>query len=378
MPNQRIGFLGGGQLAKMMAQSAQQLGFSVWVLDPDPLCPAHFVADNHIVAGFGDENGIRELASHCNICTYDLEHIDTNVISKLQAEGFSFAPSPEILSTIQDKGVQKEFLASRGIPMPKFQRYSHYQREAILAFGLPCVQKTCKGGYDGRGVLVLQTEKDLDNCFQHNFLLEEMVNIEKELGIIVARDKKGNIVSYPVTEMVFDPAANICDMILVPARIPEHIAREAQEIAISCVEAFQGVGVFGVELFLDTHGKVLYNEMAPRPHNSGHYTIEACITSQFEQHIRCITGLPMGAPDLRSPAIMFNLLGEVGYEGKPVIEGLEEALSLPGLSFHFYRKAITKPYRKMGHVTIIAPTVEEALQKALSIKPKIHIRSEVV
>jgi len=378
MHERRVGIIGGGQLGKMMAQAAQSLGFSVWVLDPYEACPASFVADHTIVGNFDDEEAIRTLASQCCITTYDIEHISVPAIKAVQAEGHSFAPSPDVLAIIQDKGLQKSFLAKHGIPMPRFTLHDTLTREAILSFGLPCVQKTRTGGYDGRGVHVIRSDQDLHKAFPDHFLLEELVLIDKELGIMVARNERGEVAVYPLTEMVFDPRANICDMIIAPARVPAGIEKEAREIAVACVEAFQGVGIFGVELFLDQEGRLLYNEIAPRPHNSGHYTIEACETSQFEQHIRAIFNLPLGSTRLVSPAVMFNLLGEPGYEGKPIIEGFEKSLAIPGLAFHFYRKPITRPFRKMGHITITAPTLEEALQRATSIKGHIRILSEVV
>lgn len=374
----RLGIIGGGQLGKMMAQVAQRLGFSVWVLDPYEKCPASFVADHTIVGSFHDEDAIRELARHCTLTTYDIEHISTEAIKKIENEGHRFAPSPDLLALIQDKGRQKEFLARCGIPMPRFALYDTLEREALRRFGFPSIQKARKGGYDGKGVLTIRGEEDLKGAFQENFLVEERVSIEKELGIMVARNQRGEVVTYPLTEMVFDERAHICDMVLAPARVSPQVEKEAREIAIACVEALQGVGIFGVELFLSTEGRLLYNEIAPRPHNSGHYTIEACETSQFEQHIRAVLNLPLGSPRLLAPAVMFNILGEVGYEGPAVVEGFEEALSIPGLAFHFYRKPVTKPFRKMGHVTITAQTVEEALEKARAIRSKIRIISEAV
>ncbi|MCX7883343.1 MAG: 5-(carboxyamino)imidazole ribonucleotide synthase [Brevinematales bacterium] len=378
MKDIRLGIIGGGQLGKMMAQVAQRMGLSVWVLDPYEACPASFVADHTIVGSFQDEKAIRDLASHCTVTTYDIEHISTEAIKKIEQEGHQFAPSPELLALIQDKGLQKDFLSRKGIPMPRFQLMDEIKREEIQRFGLPCVQKTRKGGYDGRGVHVIRGDKDFERAFPKDFLLEELVSIEKELGIMVARNREGSVVTYPLTEMVFDERANICDMVIAPARVPKEVEKQAQQIAIACVEALQGVGIFGVELFLSTDGRILYNEIAPRPHNSGHYTIEACETSQFEQHIRAVLNLPLGSPRLVSPAVMFNLLGEPGHEGSPIIEGFEEALSVPGLAFHFYRKPTTKPFRKMGHITITAPTLEEALDRAMSIRQKIRILSEDV
>ncbi len=374
----RVGILGGGQLAKMIAQEAQRMGIGIWVLDPHPACPASFVADHTIVGSLEDESGIRELARHCSIVTYDIEHVNTTAIQKLEGEGYQFAPSGSLLALIQDKGTQKNFFASHGIPMPRFKLCDSYNDNELKEFGFPLVQKARKGGYDGKGVQILRGPEDKHLAFQHNFLIEELVSIEKELGIMVARNSSGEIQTYPLTEMVFDPQANICDMVMAPAQVSPDIENQAKEIAIHCVESLNGVGVFGIELFLTSDGKIFYNEIAPRPHNSGHYTIEACETSQFEQHIRGILNLPLGSSRLLSSAVMFNLLGQPGYSGKPVIQGWEEAFKIPGLAIHIYRKSITKPYRKMGHITITAPTLEEALNLAQKIKPKIRVISEEI
>lgn len=378
MKENRLGIVGGGQLGKMMAQEAQRLGLSVWVLDPYENCPASYVADHTVVGSFQDVSAIRELASHCRVVTYDIEHISIEALKEVESEGHIFSPSPDILAMIQDKGIQKEFFSNHGIPMPRFILLDTFNREDMLNFGLPCVQKTRRGGYDGRGVHVIRSEADFEKAFMRDFLVEEMVPIEKELGIMVARNRRGEVAVYPLVEMVFDPRANICDMVIAPAKVSSEVQKKAKEIAVACVEALEGVGIFGVELFLSKDGQVLYNEIAPRPHNSGHYTIEACETSQFEQHIRAVLDLPLGSTRLLSPAVMFNLLGEVGHEGVPRIEGFEKALSIPGLAFHFYRKSVTKPFRKMGHVTITAPTREEALSHALSIRSHIRITAEEV
>lgn len=374
----RIGIIGGGQLGKMTAQAAQSLGFSVWILDPYESCPASFVADRTIVGEFSDGEAINELASQCSVTTYDIEHINTEAMTALQQKSCRFAPDPGLLALIQDKGKQKNFLRGRSIPMPEYLIFDHWDEAAIEKFGLPLVQKTCRGGYDGRGVHIIASRADYADAFKNDFLIERVVDIQKELGIMVARNHIGEIAVYPVAEMVFNAEANICDLAAAPARINSRLFERAQELAVACVEAFQGVGMFGIELFLDREDNILYNEIAPRPHNSGHYTIEACETSQFEQHIRAIMNLPLGSTRLLSPAAMFNLLGEKGYEGVPYIEGFEQAMAVPGLAFHFYRKAATRPFRKMGHVTITASTIDEALQRADTIKPFIRIITEAV
>lgn len=371
----KIGIIGGGQLGKMMTLEAKKMGFYVVVLDPTPRSPAGQVADEQIVAGFFDSERIEELVKGSDITTYDLEHIDVQTLKKLYDEGHRIHPSPYILEIIQDKFIQKEFLRKNGIPVPRYKLAKDLESDA-REFGFPVVQKARKGGYDGRGVFIIKNEEDLGNAIKGETYLEEFVEIEKELAVMVARNEKGEIACYPVVEMYFDEDANICDTVIAPARIEEKHSKIAREIATSVVEAFKGVGIFGIEMFLTKQGEILVNEIAPRPHNSGHYTIEACVTSQFEQHMRAIMNLPLGSTELLIPAVMVNLLGEEGHHGKPALIGLEEALAIKGLSLHFYGKKETRPYRKMGHFTVVDRDVEKALEKALKAKKILKVVSE--
>lgn len=371
----KIGIIGGGQLGKMMAQEAKKMGFTVVILDPTPGCPAASVSDAQIVADFYDEKKLEELVEKSDVATYDIEHIATEPLKRLQDKGYSILPSPYLLEVIQDKLAQKEILKKAGIPVARFTKIEQVNIDEFKKFGFPLVQKTRKGGYDGRGVAVIRSEEDMAKALYNDSYVEELVDIEKELAVMVARSTKGEIISYPVVEMTFDERANICDMVIAPARIEKDLEEKAMEIAKEVVKALDGVGVFGVEMFLDKKGKILVNEIAPRPHNSGHYTIEACATSQFEQHIRAICGLPLGSTKLLSPAVMVNLLGEEGYDGIPLVEGFEEALSIEGLYFHFYGKKITRPYRKMGHVTVIDDDVEKAIEKAKKAKNILKVKA---
>lgn len=373
----KIGIIGGGQLAKMMCMEAKKMGFYVVVLDPTPNSPAGQLADEEITASFFDSEKIQQLVKKVDVTTFDLENIDVQTLKRLHGEGHEILPSPFVLEIVQDKLLQKQFLKSKGLPVPKFKPVFNL-REDVREFGFPAVQKTRRGGYDGRGVFVLRNESDLQNALKGETYLEEFVEIEKELAVMVARNKKGDIGCYPVVEMYFDERVNICQTVIAPARITEKHAKLAREIAVAVVEAFDTAGIFGVEMFLTKAGEIIVNEVAPRPHNSGHYTIEACVTSQFEQHIRAILNLPLGSTKLLSPAVMVNVLGEVGHVGKPKIEGLEEALAIEGLSFHFYGKKETRPYRKMGHFTILDEDVERALQKALKAMRVLRVVSEEV
>ena len=358
-PLAKIGIIGGGQLGKMMTQKAKKMGFYVTVLDPTPNCPAGQVADKQIVRDFYDENKLRELVEESDITTYDIEHVNTKVLKEMANEGHKIYPSPYLLEIIQDKLKQKEILQKADIPVPRYKKVE--SPICLEKFGFPVVQKARKGGYDGRGVVVLKDKDDLKKAIKVKSFIEEFIDFEKELAVMVARNVEGEVKCYPVVEMVFDERANICDMVIAPARIEKEIEEQAKQIAIKSIKALDGVGIFGLEMFLTKNKKALVNEIAPRPHNSGHYTIEACLTCQFEQHIRAITGLPLGSTTLLSPAVMVNLLGEEGYEGKPIIEGLHKTLSIPELSFHFYGKAITRPFRKMGHITILDENLEKAI-----------------
>lgn len=372
----RLGIIGGGQLGKMLAQKAKQMGLHVTILDPTPNAPAGQVADEQILGDFKDADRLQALVALCEVTTYDLEHIDTSVLKTLREHGHQLLPTPALLEIIQDKFLQKEKLAQHGLPVPKYQLVKSPTREDFARFGFPLVQKARFGGYDGRGVVVLRNAKDFAQALPIESTIEQCVDLEKELAVMVARDLEGNVKSYPVVEMIFDRRGNLLDLLLAPARISPELAREAQTLACAAVDALQGVGVFGVELFLSRAGKLYVNEIAPRPHNSGHYTIEACATSQYEQHLRAIMGWPLGDTELLRPAAMLNLLGEPGCVGKPVVLGLNEALAIPGLSFHLYGKAETRPLRKMGHVTILGETVKEVLNKAQQAKAVLRITAE--
>jgi len=374
-PLMRLGIIGGGQLGKMTAQVAKRMGFYVTVLDPWPKCPAEHIADVQIVGDLYDADKLRELAMASDVMTYDVEHIDTQVLKDLQVQGHVIYPSPDLLEVIQDKYKQNQYFEKNSIPTPRFMAVDKLTPDYLAQTRFPIVQKARKGGYDGRGVVILHGMEDIENALKVPSVIEEFVDFTKELAIIIARSPSGETACYPVVEMMFDDRTNICDIVTAPARIDEATAKRAQQIALHAVESFAGVGVFGVEMFLTRAGEILVNEIAPRPHNSGHYTIEACITSQFEQLIRAISGLPLGATNLLKPVAMLNLLGEPEYSGSPRIEGLQKALAIPGVSFHLYGKEVTKPFRKMGHVTVIDDDLEQAIAKVYQVKDILKIKA---
>jgi 5-(carboxyamino)imidazole ribonucleotide synthase len=375
-PVARIGIIGGGQLGRMLVKAVKKLGCTAVVLDPTPGSPAGQVAGHQIVGDYHDPGRLRELAGACDVTTFDIEDIDTDVLLELEAEGHRIHPSPALLAEIQDKLRQKRLLVQAGIPTAEFVEAAEPSSEGLAAFGYPLVQKARRGGYDGRGVAILHTEAEADRLLPVPSLLERFVAAEKELAVIVARGRDGETRAFPVVEMVFRPEINILDTLLAPARIDPDTARAAQALGIRTVEALDGVGVFGIEMFLTAQEGLLVNEVAPRTHNSGHFTIEACITDQFEQHLRAITGLPLGATDLLMPAAMINLLGAEGHTGRPVIRGLAAALAVPGVSVHIYGKVATRPNRKMGHVTVLDADLEAAREKAERVSRVLEITGE--
>ena len=370
--NLKLGIIGGGQLGKIMSQKAKKMGFHVTILDPTTNCPAAQVSDRHIIGGFYDKDKLEKIVKETDVTTFELEHIDTSILKKLYDNGHRIHPSPYVMELIQNKYEQKKLLDEKGIPVPKYKNVNN--DEDLKSFGFPVIQKTKFGGYDGQGVQMLKSESDIVNSIKTESFIEELVDIDKELAVIVARSIEGEIRCYPVVEMLFDERVNICDSVMAPARISKEIEEKSIEICIKSIEVLGGVGIFGVELFLTKSGELLVNEIAPRPHNSGHYTVESCATSQFEQIIRAVTNLPLGSTKLISPSVMVNLLGEEGFEGEPFIEGIHDALEIPELSFHFYGKSFTKPFRKMGQSTVLDDDINKALEKAMKAKDILKIK----
>jgi 5-(carboxyamino)imidazole ribonucleotide synthase len=374
-PVARVGIVGGGQLARMMAAAAKRLGCTVTVLDPTPDAPAASLADRHIQADYFDAEALRRLVEASDVTTYDLENVGAETLQALTREGHRVVPDPALLALIQDKRRQKAAFREHGIPTADFALVEDPSPEAFADFGYPLVQKAGRGGYDGKGVAVLQGPQDWDRHLPVAGLVERFVQHRAELAVLVARGHDGDTRVYPVVEMVFLEGANVLDLLLAPARLDDTTAQRARDTARRAVEALGGVGVFGVELFWTVEGNILVNEISPRTHNSGHYTIEACDTDQFEQHLRAVIGLPLGDTRQHTPAALLNLLGEPGDSGTPRLEGLDESLAIDGVHVHWYGKATTKPYRKMGHVTVLDPILEQAAEKAQRVKGLLRIHA---
>ncbi len=374
----KIGIIGGGQLGKMMIQEAKKMGFYIMVLDPTENCPAHTLVDEHIVAEFNDKKAIRFLAENTDVVTYEFEHIDADILQTLETEGKKIYPTAKSLKVIQNNYTQKKLLLEHHLPTPAFCKVLS-EKDIIKAgedYGFPFMLKACTGGYDGKGNFVVETKESITQAYQAlgsgtlELMAEKFFPFIMEISVLACRGINGEIQVYPVAENLHKD--NILDETKVPANISQQTTQNAMDLAKKVMEVFEGVGMFCVEMFVDKQGNVSVNEVAPRPHNSGHYTIEACVTSQFEQHIRAITGLPLGSPALLKPVVMRNLLGEE-QSGKSCILGAEQALCIPGAFLHIYGKEESKPKRKMGHITVIADSVEEAAQKAQQAKNAVKI-----
>jgi 5-(carboxyamino)imidazole ribonucleotide synthase len=375
-PLARIGIIGGGQLGRMMVKAAKRLGCTCVVLDPTPNSPAGQVAGHQIVGDVHDPAKLRELVETTDVTTFDIEDIDSETLIELEREGRRIHPSPKVLAVIQDKLTQKRLMRDAGIPTADFVEVEGNLAEALVDFGYPLVQKARRGGYDGRGVAVMKTPDDFPRHLPVPSYAERFVEAEKEIAVLVACSEDRDTRCYPVVEMIFRPGENVLDLLLAPADLTEALAAATEEIAVRTVQALGGVGVFGVEMFLTADGRILVNEVAPRTHNSGHYTIESCMTDQFEQHLRAVIGLPLGATDLISPAAMINILGSPGHSGRPVINGMAAALAIPGACVHIYGKAATKPFRKMGHVTVLDADIAAARAKAERVRELLEITGE--
>jgi 5-(carboxyamino)imidazole ribonucleotide synthase len=370
-----LGIVGGGQLARMTIERASKLGLSTVVLDPDPECPAAGVADAHVGAAFDDPDGLRALVERSRVTTFDLESPDARVLARLERNGHRIFPSPTVLATIQDKFRQREFFAARGFPVPRFFRADAPTPADARQLGFPVVQKARRGGYDGRGVAILRDADDVRDLLPVPSLFEECVPIACEVAILVARGRDGETRAYPAVEMMFDPRLNLIDGLLFPARLDPATAAEAEDLATRAVQALEGVGMFAVELFVGPTGALWLNEIAPRPHNSGHVTIEAAVTCQFEQHVRAVTGMPLGDTSLVRPAAMVNLTGPAGAEGPPELPGLAAALAVPGARLHLYGKNRVRPGRKMGHVTVLDDDPVAALDRARLARRRLALRA---
>lgn len=367
----KIGILGGGQLGRMFIQEALKYDDEFYVLDPTADCSCAYIS-RFTQGDFNDYQTVIDFGKDKDVLTIEIEHINADALADLEAQGVRVVPSASIIKTIQQKILQKQFYAENHIPSPDFQII---QNKSEANFPLPFVQKLNTGGYDGKGVQVIRTEADLENLWDAPSVLESLVDIDKELSVIIAKNDRGDIKTFPVTEMVADPKLNLLDFNICPTQISNAVQQQIDEIAQKFISAAQSAGLFAIELFLDKEGKVWVNETAPRLHNSGHQSQEGNSNSQFEQFYRVVKNLPLADTDFCGFSGMLNLVGEDGFTGKVKYEGLEDVLQLPQTYIHLYGKTETKPGRKMGHINVLANTREELMQKLISIKAMVRVIS---
>ncbi|MFL6524542.1 MAG: 5-(carboxyamino)imidazole ribonucleotide synthase [Nitrososphaera sp.] len=375
-----VGIIGGGQLGNMISQEAKRMSLRVIVLDPTKECPASNIADEQIIADFKDQDAIIRLAQQSDVITYEIELANSSALKDLELRQYPVRPAPETLHIIQNKYRQKSFLRKHEIEVANFElvRSENHLYELCEKYGFPLMLKACENSYDGRGNFLVRSREHVVEALKYfsdsEVMLEEFVPFTKEISIMVARNPSGQVASFPVAENIHDNG--ILEMSKVPAGINQEIELRAIKMAEMTMRVLEGSGIFGIEMFVTRNEDVLLNEIAPRPHNSGHYTNEACSVSQFEQHLRAILDLPLIKPELLSPAVMVNILGRERLNGPYVIRGLKRALSVPGVKLYVYGKQTSKPGRKLGHITATARTVEEAASRATKARSGIELANE--
>jgi 5-(carboxyamino)imidazole ribonucleotide synthase len=366
-----IGILGGGQLGRMFIEEAARYDVQIDVIDPQSNASCAHLAHQFTVGDFKDYQTVLEWGQDKDIITIEIENVNLEALKVLETQGKKVYPQPAVLELIKDKGAQKQFYTANGIPTaPYFLIDNKAQLESSH---LPCMQKLRTGGYDGKGVLPLKSENDFQSAFDAPSVLESWVDFESEIAVIVARNANGEMKTFPAVDMEFNAEANLVEFLFTPSERSPEIIQSAEKIAIQVAEKMGIIGVLAVEMFVMKNGEVLVNEVAPRPHNSGHHTIECCYTSQYEQHLRAIMNWPLGDTGLIQPAVMVNLLGEKGSAGNVVYHGMEEILAMPGVFVHLYGKKTTSSFRKMGHVTILSDNLSHAKQTAREVMQKLRV-----
>ncbi|MBT8281068.1 MAG: 5-(carboxyamino)imidazole ribonucleotide synthase [Muriicola sp.] len=375
-----LGVLGGGQLGKMLLYETRKWDISTKVMDPSKDAPCRLACNEFVQGDLMDYQTVYKFGKNLDVLTIEIENVNIDALEQLEEEGVLVFPTPRELRLIQNKITQKLFYVDHDIPTADFSRFAYTSeiQESIRNGGLhlPIVWKSAQFGYDGQGVKIIREISDLKGLPNVECLAEELIPFKTELAVIVARSTKGKSVNYPVVEMEFHPEANQVEYVLCPARIEDKIAKKAIKTALKVSEELQHVGLLAVEMFLTKEDEVLVNEVAPRPHNSGHYSIEASYTNQFEQHLRCILGLPLGNTESKVAGVMVNLVGAEGHEGEVFYENIEQILALRGVTPHIYGKTLTRPFRKMGHVTIVNEDMQVARKIAAEVKQTIKVISK--
>lgn len=373
----KLGILGGGQLGKMMLYDTRKFDIQTYVLDPSADAPCRIACDKFVQGSLLDFDTVYNFGKQVDVLTFEIELVNVDALEKLEQEGVKVFPSAKTLRIIQNKGKQKQFYKDNNLPTSDFQLFKSLDslKSQFSNLTLPFVWKSTEFGYDGNGVKVIRKAEDLNGLPEGECISEQMVDFKNELAVIVARNPKGEIKTYPVVEMEFHPEANQVEYVICPARIDDKVAQKTRDLALKVSEKFQHVGLLAVEMFQTQDDEILINEVAPRPHNSGHYSIEASYTSQFEQHLRAILNLPLGNTDSKVAGVMVNLVGAEGFSGDVVYENIEQILQLDGVIPHIYGKKQTRPFRKMGHVTITNQDIQKARQIAEKVKNSIRVIS---
>jgi len=375
----KLGILGGGQLGKMLLFDTRKFDIQTYVLDPSNEAPSKIACDKFFQGDLMDFDTVYNFGKQVDILTFEIELVNLEALTKLEEEGLKVYPSPKTLQQIQNKGTQKDFYSENNIPTAAYERFEDLKSLVVEMLDsklkMPFVWKCTQFGYDGNGVKIIRDISDLDDLPNVECIAEEMVPFKNELAVIVCRNPSGDMKTYPVVEMEFHPEANQVEYVICPARIDDHVAEKARAIALQVSEKFNHVGLLAVEMFQTEDDDVIVNEVAPRPHNSGHYSIEASYTSQFENHLRAILDLPLGNTESKVAGIMVNLVGAEGHSGNVVYENIEEILGWPGVTPHIYGKKETRPFRKMGHVTIVNSDIAEARRIAQKVKNTIRVIS---
>jgi 5-(carboxyamino)imidazole ribonucleotide synthase len=371
-----IGILGGGQLGRMFLQNALSYDVSVCVLDPDPNAPCSNLATEFTCGSFNDFDSVINFGRTVDVITVEIEHVNTEALEQLQNEGKKVFPQPHILRMIQDKGLQKEFYLSTDLPSSDFKLVANNQELSALGDEwFPCFVKLRTSGYDGKGVTRIAERSQCHLAFDAPMVVEKLVGVQTEFAVLVSRHQDGSTAIFPAVDMEFHPEANLVEFLSSPSELPNDLLQHANDIALKLVKKLDFIGLLAIEFFLDTQGNILINEIAPRPHNSGHHTIEGNATSQFDQHFRAVAGWAPGNTAVIQAAVMLNLLGAPGYSGPVCYDGLADAAALPGVHIHLYGKTQTKPMRKMGHVTVTATTTALAKEIARKVQSILTVKS---
>lgn len=369
----KLGILGGGQLGRMLIQQAINYNVTTLVLDPDADAPCKHISNYFENGSITDFDTVYNFGKKADIITIEIEKVNIDALEQLEKEGKKVFPQSRVIRLIQDKGVQKQFFKENDIPTSPFQIVNTKEDMVNSPFHFPYILKLRKDGYDGKGVMKINSAADLDKAFDAPCIIEKLVDFDKEVAVIVARNANGDMKTFPMVEMEFNPEANLVEFLISPSTFGESLQQKAENIAKNIASAMNITGILAVEMFVCKDGELLVNEVAPRPHNSGHQTIEGNYVSQFEQHLRAIYNLPLGDTSSITNAIMINLLGEKGHEGVAKYENLEKILSIDGVYVHLYGKKYTKPFRKMGHVTIVDIDREKAIEKARYVQKTLKV-----